>query len=64
MNFLKKLYRLLYKNNTFIKNIGFLIILTRLIFLENNQILMCFEILSGIIVLAIKQQYYGNDTEL
>lgn len=63
MKFLKKLYKLFSQNNSFIKNISFLIILTRLIFLENNQILMCFEIFSGIIILAIKQTD-SNDTEL
>lgn len=62
MKFLKKLYKLFSQNNSFIKNISFLIILTRLIFLENNQILMCFEIFSGIIILAIKQTD-SNDTE-
>ena len=55
MKLLKKIYELLLKDHSFLKNIFILVIITRLIFLEENQMALLAEILGSIIVLVINK---------
>jgi len=61
MKLLKKIYELLLKDHSFLKNIFILVIITRLIFLEENQMALIAEILGSIIVLTINKA--GDDVE-
>jgi hypothetical protein len=54
MNWLQKTLELFATQSSFFIKIIFLILFTRLIFLENNQLFLFFEMLFTIVVLIIK----------
>jgi len=61
MKWLQKLLELFTTQSSFFIKAIFLILFTRLIFLENNQLFLFFEMLFTIIVLIIKEPSKNPD---
>lgn len=55
MKFLHKLLELFISQNSFLKNIFILLVITRLMFLENNQLALIAEIIGGLVFLMAKE---------
>ena len=55
MKWLQKLLELFTTQSSFIKNIFILLVITRLMFLENNQLALIAEIIVGLVMLAVKE---------
>lgn len=56
MNLIKKIIRGLATQHSFVKDVFILLIITRLMFLENNQLVLIAEIISSFIFLTTKGQ--------
>lgn len=54
MNWIQKIIGLVAGQNSFLRNIFILLIITRLIFLENNQLFLAIEILGSIIIYLLE----------
>ena len=52
MNWIQKIIGLVAGQNSFLRNIFILLIITRLIFLEDSQLALILEIIGGLIVLV------------
>lgn len=55
MKWLQKLLELFTTQNSFLKNIFILLVITRLMFLENNQLALIAEIIGGLVFLMAKE---------
>ena len=55
MKWLQKLVELYTTQSSFIKNIFILLVITRLMFLENNQLALIAEIVGGLVMLTVKE---------
>lgn len=55
MKWLQKLLELFTTQSSFIKNIFILLVITRLMFLENNQLALIAEIIGGLVMLTVKE---------
>ena len=55
MNWLQKLLELFNNQSSFLKNIFILLVITRLMFLENNQLALIAEIIGGLVFLMAKE---------
>jgi len=51
MNWIQKIITLAVSQSSFLKNIFILLIITRLVFLEDSQLALILEIIGGLIVL-------------
>ena len=54
MNWIQKIIGLVAGQNSFLRNIFILLIITRLIFLENNQLFLAIEVLGSIIIYLLE----------
>jgi hypothetical protein len=55
MKWLQKLLELFTTQSSFLKNIFILLVITRLMFLENNQLALIAEIIGGLVMLTVKE---------
>lgn len=55
MKWLEKLLELFTTQSSFIKNLFILLVVTRLMFLENNQLALIAEIIGGLVMLTVKE---------
>ena len=55
MKWLRKLLELFTTQHSFLKNIFILLVITRLMFLENNQLALIAEIIGGLVFLMTKE---------
>jgi hypothetical protein len=55
MKWLQKLLELFTTQSSFLKNIFILLVITRLMFLENNQLALIAEIIGGLVFLMAKE---------
>ena len=55
MKWLQKLLELFTTQHSFLKNIFILLVITRLMFLENNQLALIAEIIGGLVFLMAKE---------
>jgi hypothetical protein len=55
MKWLEKLLELFTTQSSFLKNIFILLVITRLMFLENNQLALIAEIIGGLVMLTVKE---------
>lgn len=55
MKWLHKILELFTTQNSFLKNIFILLVITRLMFLENNQLALIAEIIGGLVFLMAKE---------
>lgn len=55
MKWLQKLLELFTTQHSFLKNIFILLVITRLMFLENNQLALIAEIIGGLVMLTVKE---------
>lgn len=55
MKWLQKLLELFTTQSSFIKNVFILLVITRLMFLENNQLALIAEIIGGLVMLTVKE---------
>lgn len=62
MKWLQKLLELFTTQSFFLKNIFILLIITRLIFLENNQLALIAEIIGGLVFLMAKEPNNNQDS--
>jgi|GEM_PF-2884898 len=56
MNWLRKIFELIPKQYFFARNVFILVIITRLLFLEDNQLALIAEIIGGIIMLTLQDK--------
>ena len=61
MNWIQKIIGLAASQSSFLKNIFILIIITRLIFLEDSQLALILEIIGGLIVLVSHNENKDSD---
>lgn len=61
MNWIQKIIALTAGHSSFLKNIFILLIVTRLIFLEDSQLALILEIIGGLIVLITHQENKDQD---
>lgn len=62
MKWLQKLLELFTTQNSFLKNIFILLVITRLMFLENNQLALIAEIIGGLVFLMAKEPNNNQDS--
>lgn len=55
MKWIQKLLELFTTQSSFLKNIFILLVITRLMFLENNQLALIAEIIGGLVFLMAKE---------
>jgi hypothetical protein len=55
MKWLQKILELFTTQSSFLKNIFILLVITRLMFLENNQLALIAEIIGGLVFLMAKE---------
>lgn len=55
MKWLEKLLELFTTQSSFVKNLFILLVVTRLMFLENNQLALIAEIIGGLVMLTVKE---------
>lgn len=55
MKWLQKILELFTTQSSFLKNIFILLVITRLMFLENNQLALIAEIIGGLVMLTVKE---------
>lgn len=60
MKWLQKLLELFTTQHSFLKNIFILLVITRLMFLENNQLALIAEIIGGLVFLMAKEPKLDN----
>ena len=61
MNWIQKIIGLVAGQNSFLRNIFILLIITRLIFLEDSQLALILEIIGGLIVLVSHNENKDSD---
>jgi hypothetical protein len=61
MKLLQKLLELFTIQSSFLKNIFILLVITRLMFLENNQLALIAEIIGGLVFLMAKEPNNQNN---
>jgi hypothetical protein len=61
MKWLQKLLELFTTQSSFLKNIFILLVITRLMFLENNQLALIAEIIGGLVFLMAKEPKNNQD---
>ena len=61
MKWLQKLLELFTTQSSFLKNIFILLVITRLMFLENNQLALIAEIIGGLVFLMAKEPNNNQD---
>lgn len=61
MKWLQKLLELFTTQSSFLKNIFILLVITRLMFLENNQLALIAEIIGGLVFLMTKEPNNQNN---
>jgi hypothetical protein len=61
MKWLQKLLELFTTQSSFLKNIFILLVITRLMFLENNQLALIAEIIGGLVFLMTKEPKNNQD---
>jgi len=61
MKWLQKLLELFTTQSSFLKNIFILLVITRLMFLENNQLALIAEIIGGLVFLMAKEPNNQNN---
>jgi hypothetical protein len=61
MKWLQKLLELFTTQHSFLKNIFILLVITRLMFLENNQLALIAEIIGGLVFLMAKEPKNNQD---
>lgn len=62
MKWLQKLLELFTTQSSFLKNIFILLVITRLMFLENNQLALIAEIIGGLVFLMAKEPNNNQDS--
>jgi hypothetical protein len=62
MKWLEKLLELFTSQSSFLKNIFILLVITRLMFLENNQLALIAEIIGGLVFLMTKEPKNNQDS--
>ncbi len=62
MKWLQKLLELFTTQHSFLKNIFILLVITRLMFLENNQLALIAEIIGGLVFLMAKEPKNNQDS--
>lgn len=62
MKWLHKILELFTTQNSFLKNIFILLVITRLMFLENNQLALIAEIIGGLVFLMAKEPNNNQDS--
>ncbi len=62
MKWLHKILELFTTQHSFLKNIFILLVITRLMFLENNQLALIAEIIGGLVFLMAKQPSDNSDS--
>jgi hypothetical protein len=62
MKWLEKLLELFTSQSSFLKNIFILLVITRLMFLENNQLALIAEIIGGLVFLMAKEPNNNQDS--
>lgn len=60
MKWLQKFLELFTTQSSFLKNIFILLVITRLMFLENNQLALVAEIIGGLVFLMAKEPPPNN----
>lgn len=60
MKWLHKILELFTTQHSFLKNIFILLVITRLMFLENNQLALIAEIIGGLVFLMAKEPKSDN----
>jgi hypothetical protein len=61
MKWIHKLLELFTTQSSFLKNIFILLVITRLMFLENNQLALIAEIIGGLVFLMTKEPNNNQD---
>lgn len=61
MKWLHKILELFATQHSFLKNIFILLVITRLMFLENNQLALIAEIIGGLVFLMAKEPNNQNN---
>ena len=61
MKWLQKLLELFTTQSSFLENIFILLVITRLMFLENNQLALIAEIIGGLVFLMAKEPNNQNN---
>ena len=62
MKWLHKILELFTIQSSFLKNIFILLVITRLMFLENNQLALIAEIIGGLVFLMAKEPNNNQDS--
>lgn len=62
MKWLHKILELFTTQQSFLKNIFILLVITRLMFLENNQLALIAEIIGGLVFLMAKEPNNNQDS--
>ncbi|UXM65479.1 hypothetical protein [Megaira polyxenophila phage MAnkyphage_25.80] len=62
MKWLQKILELFTTQSSFLKNISILLVITRLMFLENNQLALIAEIIGGLVIFTVKEPNNNQDS--